>query len=69
MTDPEDEPGTQDHALPEREGITDNTQSELPPETKVYETDEYVEPTEEDRGSGTASGGRGNSGGGAGEQQ
>ena len=50
VTDPEDEPGTQDHALPEREGITDNTQSELTPETKVYETDEYVEPTEEDRG-------------------
>lgn len=50
VEDPEADPGSQGHALPEREGITDNTQAELPQETKVYETDEYVEPTAKDRG-------------------
>lgn len=43
ITDPETDSEETDHSLPEREGITDNTQNGVLQETKVYETDEYVE--------------------------
>ena len=36
--------------LPEREGITDNTARPEPEETKIYETDEYVESWQEEGG-------------------
>ncbi len=47
ITDPENAPEELSTRLPEREGITDNTSSLEPVETKVYETDEVVEPGEE----------------------
>ena len=47
ITDPEVNPEDVSTRLPEREGITDNTSSSEPVETKVYETDEVVESGEE----------------------
>ena len=44
ITDPETDLETFGSVLPEREGITDNTALPEPEETKVYETDEFIEP-------------------------
>lgn len=49
--DPEAMPGKLGALLPEEEGITDNVtggQEEPVPETRVYETEEYMEPVPED---------------------
>lgn len=43
ITDPETDRENLGGVLPEREGITDNTALPEPEETKVYETDEFVE--------------------------
>lgn len=50
ISGPEDSAEDMGGVLPEREGITDNTARPEPEETKIYETDEYVESWQEEGG-------------------